>query len=141
MAKSVHITHPGEPLSKSNALKRGRGKHVYKDKKFVCYAPYFTHAIQPKGKACTECHGTEAVKKANKGEKVPMMKFENGKVVTWKGVVPVAEGKLEWVYLNKTKDGAWTPLKGGGEEVVQYAEYGTPLTQKQLKKLAMPIKK
>ena len=48
---------------------------VYKDKKFVCYAPYFTHAIQPKGKACTECHGTEAVKKANKGEKVPMMKF------------------------------------------------------------------
>ena len=34
---SVEITHPGEPISKSNALKRGKGKHVYKDKKYVEY--------------------------------------------------------------------------------------------------------
>ncbi len=113
---------------------------VHKDKKFICYAPYFTHAIQPKGKTCTDCHANEAMKLIKAGKPVPMMKFVDGKVVNWQGVVPMVEGQLEWVYLNKTKDGGWTPITEG-EETVQYVGYGTPLTEKQIKKMKMPFKK
>lgn len=112
---------------------------VYKDQKFVCYGPYFTHAIQPQGKQCADCHANEAVKRLKAGDKVPMMRFENGEVVNWQGVVPVIDGQLEWVYLNKSGDG-WVPIEGGGDETVQYVEYGTPLTPAQLKKMAMPLK-
>tara|TARA_Y100000310_G_scaffold217314_1_gene218386 strand:- start:3026 stop:3484 length:459 start_codon:yes stop_codon:yes gene_type:complete len=34
---SVEFAHPGEPISKSNAYKRGRGKSFYKDAKYVEY--------------------------------------------------------------------------------------------------------
>jgi Holliday junction resolvase RusA-like endonuclease len=34
---TVAFTHLGEPYSKSNALKRGRGTHLYKDPKYVKY--------------------------------------------------------------------------------------------------------
>lgn len=113
---------------------------VHDNKRFVCYGPYFTHAIQPRGKVCTDCHGNEAVKRLKEGQSVPMMTYENGTVVNWKGVVPVVDGGLDWVYLNKTVDG-WTPLAEDGPETVQYVEYGTPLTEDQIKKMAMPFKK
>ena len=37
MPRRVSFTYEGEPISKSNALKRGKGKHVYKDAKFDTY--------------------------------------------------------------------------------------------------------
>lgn len=113
---------------------------VYQDKKFVCYGPYFTHAVQAKGRDCADCHGNEAVKLIKAGEKVPMMKYENGKVVNWKGVVPVVAGQLEWAYLNKAGDG-WELIENDEQEVVQYVAYGTPLTEQQIRKMAMPLKK
>ncbi len=113
---------------------------VYQNHKFVCYGPYFTHAVQPEGKQCTDCHGNAAVKMIKDGERVPMMTYENGEVVTWKGVVPVVEGKLDWVYLDKAGEN-WVPIQGDGKETVQYVEYGTPLTEDQIKKMALPIKK
>jgi len=113
---------------------------VYEDKKFVCYGPYFTHAVQGEGKQCTDCHGTEAVKMIKAGESVPMMKYEDGAVVSWKGVVPVVDGQLDWVYLNKKGD-AWEPVANDDPATVQYVAYGTPLTEEQIKKMAMPFKK
>jgi len=112
---------------------------VYQDQKFLCYGPYFTHAVQPKGKQCADCHGNEAVKMIKAGKRVPMMTYKDNTVTNWKGVVPVVENALDWVYLNKAGDG-WVPIKGNGKETVQYVAYGTPLTSEQINKMAMPIK-
>jgi hypothetical protein len=111
---------------------------VYQDKKFICYGPYFTHAVQPKGKQCGDCHGNEAVKMIKDGQRVPMMTYKDGNVVAWKGVVPVVADQLDWTYLNKVGD-TWVPVEGNGKETVQYVEYGTPLTEEQIKKMAMPF--
>jgi len=112
---------------------------VYDDQRFVCYGPYFTHAAQREGKPCEACHANEAVKKMQAGERVPMLRYEDGQVVSWKGVVPVVADRLEWAYLNKQGEG-WVPLPAGGAETVQYVEYGTPLTADQLRKMALPMK-
>jgi len=61
--------------------------------------------------------------------------FNKGKIVTWKGVVPVVQGKLEWAFLNKTEKG-WQPVPTKGDPLVQFAAYGTPLTGEQFNKMA-----
>jgi hypothetical protein len=108
---------------------------VYKDKKFMLYAPYFTHAVDAKAKSCGECHANSAMKLIEEGESVPMMAFEDGKVVNWKGVAPVVPEKLEWIYLNKVGEG-WVPIESDEAEKIQFVGHGTPLTKEQLEKLA-----
>jgi hypothetical protein len=110
---------------------------VYKDKKFILYTPYFTHAVNAKAKGCGECHANPAMKLIEEGKSVPMMAFEDGKVVNWKGVAPVAPEKLEWVYLNKVGD-TWAPIESDEAEKIQFVGYGTPLTEEQLESLATP---
>lgn len=112
---------------------------VSKDKKFIAYAPYFTHAVQPKGRKCADCHANEAVKLMKQGGKVPMAAFKEGKVVSWQGVVPVVPEQLEWVYLNKKED-QWVPITNTEPEKVQFVGHGTPLTKKQMNVLAVPFK-
>ncbi|MFY9944362.1 MAG: cytochrome c3 family protein, partial [Desulfobacterales bacterium] len=68
---------------------------VYQNKKFVAYAPYFTHSIRAEGRLCDDCHQNKAVQRIQNGSKVPVVGFENGELQTWKGVVPVMKGKLE----------------------------------------------
>ncbi|MCK5381806.1 MAG: hypothetical protein KAJ81_10060 [Candidatus Latescibacteria bacterium] len=111
---------------------------IYKDQKFIAYAPYFTHAIQAEGRGCRDCHDNEAAKKIMKGESVPMMAFENDRVVSWEGVVPVVPEHLEWAFLNKKDDG-WTPVDNEDPPKIQFVGYGEPLTQGQVRKLAMQV--
>ncbi|MBW2038820.1 MAG: hypothetical protein JRI46_04375 [Deltaproteobacteria bacterium] len=113
---------------------------VYKGKKFVTYAPYFTHAIMAKGKSCNECHANPAMKLIKRGKAVPMMVFKDNKVVPWKGVAPVVPDKLDWVYLDKQGD-KWIPIRSKEVEKIQFSEYGEPLTKEQIKKLSIPYKK
>ncbi len=108
---------------------------VYKDKKFILYTPYFTHAVKEKGKDCVECHANSAMKLIEEGKSVPMMAFKDGKAVNWKGVVPVVPEKLDWVYLNKVGD-KWIPIDNDAAAKIQFVGYGTPLTKDQLEKLA-----
>jgi hypothetical protein len=108
---------------------------VYKNKKFIAYVPYFTHSVSSEGRPCNDCHVNQAVVKMQKGERVPVVDFNKGKIVTWKGVVPVVEGKLEWAFLNKTEKG-WQPVPTKGDPLVQFAAYGTPLTGEQFNKMA-----
>jgi hypothetical protein len=112
---------------------------VFKDKKFIAYAPYFTHSVTAKGRGCGDCHNNEAMKRIKAGEKVPVVAFVDGKVEAWKGMVPLAPDKLSWVFLDK-KEGKWVPLESDAEVVIQFVAYGEPLTEKQLKKLRMPLK-
>jgi hypothetical protein len=106
---------------------------VSKNRKFIVYAPYFTHAIQKKGRECGDCHANAAMELIESGESVPMMVFKDGKVEHWKGVVPAVQEKLKWVYLNKTGE-TWVPLKDGAEEKTQWW-YGKPLTEEQIENL------
>ncbi|OPX25551.1 MAG: hypothetical protein B1H02_01205 [Candidatus Latescibacteria bacterium 4484_107] len=111
---------------------------VYKDRKFIAYAPYFTHAIQAKGRGCDDCHDNAAAKKIMRGESVPMMAFEDDRVVSWEGVVPVVPEHLEWAFLNKQGDG-WTPVGNEDPPKIQFVGHGEPLTQGQVWKLAMQV--
>jgi len=106
---------------------------VSANKKFVVYAPYHTHAIQKKGRACGDCHANAAMKLIEKGESVPMMMFEDGKVKNWEGVAPAVPEKLNWTYLNKEGD-TWTPLDAKAPEQIQWW-HGKPLTKEQIEKL------
>lgn len=111
---------------------------VYKKQKFIAYAPYYTHAIRPKGRECRDCHGNAAMELIKKGEKVPMTQFKDGAVVPWKGVVPVAPDQLDWIFLDK-KEGQWVLIEDGEGPTVQFVGHGEPLTEKQIKKMGMPF--
>ncbi|GBC63965.1 hypothetical protein DENIS_4965 [Desulfonema ishimotonii] len=111
---------------------------VYDQKKFIAYVPYYTHSVMPEGRKCDDCHQNKAVQLLEKGEKVPVMAFRDGKVVPWKGVVPVIPDQLDFVYLDKT-DAGWVPLSDDTKETVQFAEYGEPLTPDQLRMLAEDV--
>ncbi len=113
---------------------------VYKDKTFITYAPYFTHAIQAKARACTDCHANEAITLIVDGKSVPMAKFEDGKMVSWKGVVPLVPDNLHWDFADKEGD-TWVLHKNTEKPMIQYSNYAEPLTEKQIKKMAMPFKK
>jgi hypothetical protein len=106
---------------------------ISKGKKFIVYAPYYTHAIQKEGRACDDCHANAAMKLIEKGEPIPMMVLRDGNVEHWKGVAPTVHDKLKWVYLEKTGD-KWVPIKDVEPEKVQWW-YGKPLTEEQIQKL------
>ena len=76
----------------------------------------------------------------SKGNTVTVVDFKNGKVVPWKGVVPVVPDKLNWVYLNKIGKNKWVPVKDDRDAKVQFAAYGKPLTNEQFEKLAKDVK-
>lgn len=111
---------------------------VSNNQKFIVYAPYYTHAIQKKGKACGDCHANAAMKLIQEGKPVPMMVFKEGKIENWKGVVPTVHEKLQWVYLNKEGDN-WVSLEPDAPEKVQWW-YGKPLTEDQIEKLSISFK-
>lgn len=113
---------------------------VYKGEKFVAYAPYYTHSIQKQARQCTECHGTEIAKQLKKGEKINPMDFQDGKFIAKQVVIPIVADQLDWQFLDKEGD-KWVILKNEKPVHVQNVCYGEPLTEKQIKKLAMPFKK
>ncbi|MBL0715044.1 MAG: hypothetical protein JJV98_15240 [Desulfosarcina sp.] len=104
---------------------------VYQNKKFLAYVPYFTHSVTAAGRQCEDCHANPAVRAMQQGKKVKVVDFKKGKTITWKGVVPVADGKLDWVFLNRT-DSGWEKIESADEPTVQYAAYGRPLTDEQM---------
>jgi hypothetical protein len=64
--------------------------------------------------------------------------FKKGKILNWKGVVPVVQGKLEWAFLNRTEKG-WEQISTRNDPLVQFAAYGTALTEEQLNKMAKKV--
>ena len=113
---------------------------VYKGEKFIAYAPYFTHAVQKKARECSECHGSDLVKRIKKGEHVAAIEFDNGKFIAKECVVPIVDELLDWPFLDKQGD-EWVLMKDDKPVHIQFACYGKPLTKKQIKKMAMPFKK
>jgi hypothetical protein len=111
----------------------------YQNKTFVTFAPHFSHSVMKQGRECNECHGTETAKRLAKGN-MKLTWFKDGKLQSVKGIIPVADGKLDLVFLDRIND-QWVPLKNAPAPMVQYSEYGTPLSEEQLKKLAQKMGK
>ena len=106
---------------------------VYKKHKFICYAPYFAHVVVKKGRNCKDCHNNKAVRIIKQGKAVPVISYKNGKIVFWRGVIPVVKNGLKWTYFDK-KHKKWIPLKSREKEQIQWW-YAKPLTKEQIKKL------
>jgi len=109
---------------------------VYKNKKFLAYVPYYTHSVTPEGRKCDDCHMNQAVRDIKDGKTVTMVDFKDGDLIHWKGVAPTMQDKLNWVFLNKTKNG-WEPVPGDESPRIQFVGYGTELTEEQFKKLTV----
>jgi hypothetical protein len=111
----------------------------YQDKTFVTFAPHFSHSVMKQGRECGECHGTKAAKSLAKGN-MKLTWFKDGELQSVKGVIPVVDGRLNLIFLDRIND-QWVPLKDAPAPMVQYSAYGTPLSQDQLKKLAQKMSK
>lgn len=110
---------------------------VANGKKLVVYSPQFTHAIQPKGRGCGECHDNEAVRKIKAGQSITMMDLRGGETVSWQGVVPLVHENLRWLFFEK-KGEKWVPMESREPERVQWW-YCEPLREDQVEKLAQPV--
>jgi hypothetical protein len=108
---------------------------VYKNKKFIAYAPYFTHSIQKQARKCKDCHRNEATSLIKEGKSVPMAEFKDGKMQSFKGVVPLIPDKLHWDFLTKDGD-KWVLIDCNEPPKVQFIGHGRPLTEEQLKKMS-----
>ena len=113
---------------------------VTSGKTFMIFAPQNSHSVMKDGRACNDCHGIENVKKVQNG-KIVLTWLENGELKNEKGVIPVVDGvSYDSVYYNY-KNGTWIPIENAPRPLLQYAGYGSPLSETQLKKLAMPMGK
>jgi hypothetical protein len=112
---------------------------VYEKKTFVTYGPYYTHSIMKKGHSCDACHANEAVIMMQEGKKVPIAKFEDGKLVFWNGIIPTVAELIQNLYLDKDAEGNWIPMENPEDELVQFSVYGEPITEEQMKKLELPM--
>jgi hypothetical protein len=116
----------------------------YQGKSFVALAPYRAHTITKQGRACTECHASEALKEYKNTGKITLSKWEGQKLVFTKGVIPVPPDwqkalQLDFVdYKGDPKDPQTDPTKWvflkSGADLMQML-YAEPLTEEQLKKL------
>jgi hypothetical protein len=105
------------------------------DKTFLMFAPHMSHSVMEEGRKCDECHETETMKKALKGQ-LDLLWFENGKVCNLKGVVPVTD-EVDYICVYQNyKDDKWIPIANPPKPVRQYAAFGKPLTREQLEKLS-----
>ena len=93
-----------------------------------------------KGRDCSDCHANKAMELMKQGKKIPVVEYRDGKIVSWKGVIPCVPDRLRWVFFDK-KGNKWTPIKNNIKEFAGFVAYGTPLTDRQLKKLMIPYGK
>jgi len=110
------------------------------NKTFLMFAPQNSHSVMKDARKCGDCHATEIVKQVQKG-KIQLTWFENGEVRNTKGVIPVVEGVTYDAVYQNYQDGKWIPIDNPVAPKLQYVGYGSPLTQEQLQKLAMPAGK
>lgn len=119
-------------LNYQNKVTAGTAMVLVNNKQaFVSYTPYFTHNIMKEGRPCQECHGNEAMELVKADKKIPLVTVEKEKIKFWEGVIPVAEGLLQWKFLDK-KDGNWVSLDLEKPTIERYSLYAEPLKSKQL---------
>ncbi|MBD3237214.1 MAG: hypothetical protein GF330_10950 [Candidatus Eisenbacteria bacterium] len=106
-------------------------------KKFLAYAPYFTHAVQPQGRDCGECHAARGGRRVRSEEPLPMAKFWEDALIPYNGVVPLKPDMLIWPYLEK-EDGLWMYSTNPDTARIQLVGGCTPLDPQQIRYLTLP---
>lgn len=106
-------------------------------KTLVMFAPRFSHSIRPRGRGCDECHDTAVVREAALG-RLLLTWMEGAEQKNRKGVVPVVEGvEYDCSYM-LYKKGSWMATPANADPRIQYAGFGSPLTDEQFDALATP---
>ena len=108
------------------------------NKTFIMFAPQNSHSIMKQGRKCQDCHGTEIVKQVQQGG-LKLTWLENNEVKNIKGVIPVVDGVTYECIYQDYKNGKWIPIENAPVPLLQYADYGTPLTREQLNRMAQPM--
>jgi len=108
------------------------------NKTFLMFAPQNSHSIMKDGRKCADCHATDIVKKVQMGS-IDLTWDENGKVQHLKGVIPVIDNVQYHNAYYDYQNGTWMLIDNPPEPVRHYAGYGSPLTKKQLQKLALTM--
>ncbi len=108
--------------------------YVHGDGTAITLGPTYPHKITRQGRTCGECHATVIAKQVAAGTLV-LSRFENGDLVTVKGVVPVVDG-MSWqlAFLGRT-NGKWVPLPGAKPPIVAFSGFAEPLTREQLSRM------
>jgi hypothetical protein len=119
---------------------------TYQGKSFYTIAPYTAHNVVKEGRACSECHGNEAVQKIQQDGKIKVATWdaENKKVKVFQGVIPVPpnwQDVFEFDFLTYTGDvsgetdpGKWEYLKSDAD--LTQMLFNQPLTEEQMEKLS-----
>ena len=110
------------------------------NKTFLMFAPQNSHSIMKEGRKCGDCHATEIVNQVLKG-RLSLTWLDNKELKQIKGVIPVVDGITYDCVYQDYQNGKWIPIDNPTVPVLHYAGFGTPLSQEQLKKLAMPMGK
>ena len=107
------------------------------NKTFVMFAPQFSHSVMKTGRACQECHVTEAVAQAQ-SKTVKLLWLDQGEVRQATGAIPVASGVKYGLVFRDYKDGKWSVISNPVEPRIHYASFGEPLSEAQLERLSEP---
>jgi len=110
----------------------------------LALAPYRAHTVTKQGRACTECHASEALAEYKKTGKITLSKWDGQKLVFTKGVIPVPPDWQKALQLDfvdykgdpknpQTDPTKWVLLKTGAD--LTQMLYAEPLTEEQLKKI------
>jgi hypothetical protein len=106
----------------------------YRGKGMVTFAPSFPHLVMKQGRACDECHGTAVLRAAGTAGFTPI-RWNNGKLDSVRGVVPVVDG-VKWSFpLLDYVDGKWVPIATPPDMLINFAGFCSPLTREQLGRL------
>ena len=103
-------------------------------KTFLMFTPGHSHAIMKFGRKCEDCHGNAAMVEAQQG-KVKLSRLEAGTIKIAGGVIPVVAGATYDLVYQTFQNGKWIPLEKTLTPKVQYAGYGGPVTEKELRKM------
>jgi hypothetical protein len=103
-------------------------------KTFMTFTPDGSHGIGKKGRRCEECHGSDWMFQARKGQ-VNLSWMEKGEIQKGKGVVPVLESATYHLIQQQFQNGKWMPLENPGPVTVQYAGYGGAVSEKHFRKM------
>ena len=108
-------------------------------KTFLMFAPQHSHSVMAKGRTCSECHATDILKSVRKGS-VSLTWLDKGEIRQVKGVIPVTGGVKWGAVYQEYKAGKWIAMDNPPEPELHYAGFGTPLTNDQMDRLAIPQK-
>jgi hypothetical protein len=103
---------------------------------FITYVPYFTHSVRAEGRACDDCHGTEAAEAIAAGKTFQPAWVKDGELSFYSGVIPLAPQQLDWPFLEK-KGGKWVPFTPKNKPLIQLGVYAEPLSAREIKKMKL----